>query len=41
MGKICLVQNFNKLWQGTLAQTVYPIIGPSMITETIADIYSG
>jgi hypothetical protein len=31
----------NKLWTGTLEQTLYPIVGPSMITETLRDIYTG
>ena len=31
----------NKLWTGTLEQTLYPIVGPSMITETLRDMYTG
>jgi len=31
----------DKLFTGTLEQTLYPIVGPSMITETMRDIYNG
>lgn len=31
----------DKLFTGTLEQTLYPIVGPSMLTETMKDIISG
>jgi len=40
-GKTMSDVELDRLATGTLEQTLYPIVGPSMITETISDIYSG
>ena len=40
-GEDMTTEQFNRLVTGTFEQTIYPIVGPSMLTEAIGDIYSG